>query len=100
MAKVDKITTILKHAEGIDEKTLEGLMKLGNSPNIKHLFEAIRIVKYGILRDEFSYPEANPVKNSVNKAFYKGGDYFLTLLVRLINKSPEMMDKIEEEREK
>lgn len=75
-------------------------MRLGNNKDIQNLYEAIKVLKYVILRDEFSYPEGNPVKNSVNKAFYKGGDYFLTLLVNLIKRSPEMLDKYEEEREK
>lgn len=75
-------------------------MKLGNSRSINSLYEAIRVIKYVILRDEFSYPEANMEKNALNKSFYKGGDYYLTLLVRLIKRSPEMLDKLEEEREK
>lgn len=75
---------------------MAGLVALSNSPNAKYLYEAIRNIKYIILRDEFSFSEANPIKNSVNKAFFKGGDYFLTILVKMIKQSDVLADKLEE----
>lgn len=99
MAK-DNLDSLLKQISGIDPKTIEGLIALSNSKNIKYLYEAIRVIKYSILRDEFSYPEMDPIKNAINKAYYKGGDYFLTMLVKLIKQSPVLADKIEESAEK
>ena len=99
MAK-NSIKQILNHTDQIDESTLKGLYRLSNNKEVKHLFTAIIVMKHGILRDEFSYPSKEPVKNALNKEFHKGGDYFLTILVNLIKKSPELLDRLEELREK
>lgn len=90
------IKNISRKVEGIDTKTLEGLVGLLNSKHVSHIYEAIKSIKYVILRDEFSFPEGDPVKNALNKSFYKGGDFYLTLLVNLIKKSPELLDVNEE----
>lgn len=91
-----KLKTIARHLEGINPKTLEGLARLANSKDFVHLAELIRVIKYDILRNEFSYPYSNSEKNAQQKAYYHGGDYFLTLVVNSVKKSGQVLDVLEE----
>lgn len=95
-----KLDHIIRKSDGITEKTLNELLSLSNAKTINSLYEAVRIIKYNILRDEFSFPEGDEKRNAQNKAFCKGGDFYLTLLVSLIKRSGEMLDKLEESKEK
>lgn len=95
-----KIDHIIRKSDGITEKTLNDLLTLSNAKSIASLYEAVRIIKYNILRDEFSFPEGDEKRNAQNKAFCKGGDFYLTLLMSLIKRSGEMLDKLEESKEK
>lgn len=98
--KKDKSVKKLREDSGnIRQETLEGLMRLGNTDDIKHLYQAIRDIKYQILRDEFAVSTNDVYKHAIRKEWYKGGDYFLTILAQVIKKSPAMLDVIEEERE-
>jgi hypothetical protein len=73
-----------------------GLVKLTNSPNFKYLGMLIRLMKQNILFDEFVYPENDPVKNSINKSFHKGGDWFLTVLANTCKNAGTYADELEE----
>lgn len=96
MAEVKKL---IREYEGVDLKELKGLVALGNRDEIKYLYSVVKKIKYLILRDEFDFPEDDPVKNALKKSFFKGGDYYLTSLMRLIKRSPDMADYLEEENE-
>lgn len=95
-----KVRNILSKIEGLDPKDLKNINNLADKKQTQSLYAAVRFIKQNLLLDEFSYSEMDPVKNAINKAFHKGGDYYLTLLVNLIKKSGNILDYLEEKNAK
>lgn len=91
------LKNLIRENNNLDRKTLAGLAKISSVKESKDLYDYIVFLKKIILRDEFSFSEKDPVANALNKSFYKGADYYLTLLANTIKKSGDILDKLEED---
>lgn len=75
-------------------------MRLANNPDTKYLYTLVVVLKENMLRKHWDYPTTDPIKNAMDKSFYRGGDWALSILSKTIKNSAAYLDLLEESNDK